>query len=246
MNYELKNLPPIEKVFETVVIDDAYIKKNMMPNGKGISAVGGHAEPNKNRVVILTYVISPGLSPEYYDKAEKIVAQRNDIMFQKRTYTHEAQHIHNHFGEFRPDLAAHNAREYLVFLALDELTAFMATELIDKPLSETNITDAARVGMDKIVAGGYFENYFLNALRWYIKHNTNNKNLWDDKIDSQTWNKIINHYFEITHVNVLKQLSNAGRGNLNVIINQLSEKVGRLIGNEKVIIQQNAMGGRNG
>lgn len=135
-NAEAVHNPPINYI--EVVIDDEYMRKNLMPEGTLIMQ-GGQANWD-NEVDIMKYVISNTLSPEYRKIAEEKIAKRE--AGQETTYQHEAQHISNRENGLAPHVAGESLREFLAFRILDEMSAFSRGELHNQEMTLENILKA--------------------------------------------------------------------------------------------------------
>lgn len=221
-NERIKN-PPINYI--EVVIDDEYIKKHMTPNG-GLIMKGGHANWN-NQVDIMRYVISPDLSPQYQDFVkDKIEKQHAE---QEKTYQHESQHICNRENNLTPHKAAENLREFLTFRVLDELSAFTAGELYSQEFTIENILKSLKIAQQKII-DSYYHQSFIHDTDWYIKHHSNNPEIYSRNINTEKYHAIMQKYFITNQGNIISVLQESGKiSEFTAIVNDLIMKLDPLL-----------------
>jgi hypothetical protein len=201
-----------------VVIDDDFMRKNLMPNG-GLRMKKGEATW-KGEVNLMKYVISENLSPEYrqiaLDKIKKMEAG------QEKTYAHESQHIQNRENGLTPHLSAKSLREYLAFRVLDEMSAFANGELDGQEMSAENILQALRAA-EKDITDSYYGETFSGDADWYMSQHGKEPGALDRKIDQERYHKIVSQYFRIKGQNVISILQKNGR------ISEYAEITNRLI-----------------
>jgi hypothetical protein len=208
-----------------VVIDDDYMRKNLMPNG-GLRMTGGQANWN-GEVNLMRYVISKDLSPEYLKIAtEKIERQK---VGQENVYQHESHHIQNRENELTPHLAAKNLREYLAFRVLDEMSAFMAGELSNMDMTAENILQALRRAEQSITDSYYSEPFSADA-NWYMSQHGKEPEALSRKIDQERYHKIMRQYFRINGQDIFSVLQKGNKmSEFTEIINRLIIKLDSLL-----------------
>jgi hypothetical protein len=191
--------PPIKYV--DVVIDEEYMKSNLMPNG-GLRMLGGQANW-QGEVELMRYTISEDLSLEQkefvVDKIKKL------IELQEGTYYHESHHIKNRENNLTPHIAAKNLREFLTFRVLDEMSAFMAGEFCGKKIEEQNVLDILQITSKKIF-DSYYSGPFKKEAEWYVSVHKNDKDILSREIRTEKYHEILRQYFKIQDTDVLAVL----------------------------------------
>lgn len=215
--------PPINYI--EVVIDDDYMRKNLMPNG-GLRMRSGQANW-KGEVDLMKYVISETLSPEYRqvatEKIEKFKAG------QEKTYKHESHHIQNRENELTPHLAAKNLREFLAFRVLDEMSAFTTGELDNQDMTAENILRSLRTAEQRII-DSYYGQPFSDDASWYMSQHGNEPEVLSRKIDQERYHKIMRQYFKINGQDALSILQKDKRmAEFSEITNRLIIKLDSLL-----------------
>lgn len=192
--------------YTDVVIDDDYVRKNLMPGG-GLRMKGGHANWN-GEVDLVRYSASESLSPEHRqlveDRIEKMRAS------QEKTYEHEAHHIRNRENGLTPHVAAGNLRELLSFRILDELSAFATGEIYGQDMTSEGFLSAVRVAEQKIL-DSYYGQPFMDESRWYLSHHKNEPGVFSREISQDAYHKIMRHYFNINETDALSMLQKDNR-----------------------------------
>ena len=222
-----------------VVIDDDFMRKNLMPDG-GLRMKKGEATW-KGEVNLMKYVISENLSPEYrqiaLDKIKKMEAG------QEKTYAHESQHIQNRENGLTPHLSAKSLREYLAFRVLDEMSAFANGELNNQEMSAENILQALRAA-EKDITDSYYGETFSGDADWYMSQHGKEPGALDRKIDQERYHKIVSQYFRIKGQNVISILQKNGRiSEYAEITNRLIIKLDSLLETKKATQGQEANSG---
>lgn len=212
---ESLNQPPVNYI--EVVIDDAYMEKNLMPNN-GLRMQGGQANWN-GEVDLMRYVMSPNLSENYRLIAEDKI--RKFEATQEKKYQHESHHIQNRENSLAPYVVAENLREYLAFRVLDELSAFLTGELYDKDITPENILDALQKSKQAIQTS-YYGEPFTNDATWYTKERGSKPEDFSRKIDTEKYHKVMRQYFKIKNTDVLMIIGKAGKmPEFTQIVNEL-------------------------
>jgi hypothetical protein len=208
--------PPVN--YTEIVIDDEYMKKNLMPNG-GLRMQGGQANWN-GEVDLMRYVVSEKLSPQYLEIAlDKIEKQRAG---EEKIYQHESHHIQNRNNELTPHVAAENLREFLAFRVLDELSAFATGELYNQDITAENILLALKIAEQHII-NSYYGKPFSGEAQWYISQHGKNPNALSREINQEKYHKIMRQYFTIKGQDVLAVLQKENK------ISEFTTKVNDLI-----------------
>ena len=201
-----------------VVIDDDYMRKNLMPNG-GLRMKGGQANWN-GEVDLMQYVISQDISSEYRQIAtEKIEKFKTG---QEKTYRHEAHHIQNRENKLAPHLAARNLREYLTFRVLDEMSAFMAGKLSNQHMTAEDILQALRMA-EQDITDSYYGEPFSTDTDWYMSQHGKEPEALSRKIDQGKYHEVMRQYFKINGQDVLAVLQKNNR------MSEFAETTNRLI-----------------
>jgi hypothetical protein len=219
--------PPINYI--EVVIDDAYIQKNLMPNN-ALRMQGGQANWN-GEVDLMKYVISPNLSEQYRamveDKIKKFEAN------QEKTYQHESHHIQNRENGLTPYVAATNLREFLAFRVLDELTAFSTGELYKQDPTVENIFTALQKAKQNIQTS-YYGEPFTNDAKWYTKQRGTKPEDFSREINTEKYHKIMRQYFKINNTDILDIIGKAGKlPEFTQIVNELILQLDELLEKSK-------------
>lgn len=216
--------PPINYI--SVVIDDAYIQKNLLPNG-ALRMKGGEANWN-GQVDLMRYSAADTLSPEY----RQMVLEKIDKLHatQERTYQHESHHIRNRENKLTPHVAAGNVREFLTFRVLDELSAFTAGELYSQEVTADTIIDSLKIAEQK-VADSYYGQPFITEGKWYVdSKGASNPNIFSRDIGTEKYHQIMRQYFTITGTDTLAILQQAGKmSEFTTIVNGLIMKLDPLL-----------------
>jgi hypothetical protein len=195
--------PPINYI--EVVIDDAFMKKNLVP-GKGLRMYGGHANWN-GEVDLMKYVMSDDLSPEYRAIAEDRI-EKSKAGWEK-FYQHESHHIKNRENGLTPHVAAENLREFLAFRVLDELSAFTTGELYNQDITPEHILTALRNAKQSI-EDLYYGEPFNSDAQWYASRQGGAVETATRYIDQEKYHQIMRQYFTIGGKNVLDILRKSG------------------------------------
>lgn len=204
-----------------VVIDDEYIKQNLMPNG-ALRMKGGQANWN-GEVDLMRYSVADTLSPEHralaLDKIEKLRAG------QEKTYEHESHHIRNRERGLTPHVAAGNVREFLAFRVLDELSAFATGEIYNQEVTADTIMTALKTAEQK-VADSYFGQPFIAEGQWYAQKHAANPDVFSREINTTKYHQIMQHYFKLAGNDGMSILQQAGKiPEFTAIVNGLIMKL---------------------
>lgn len=220
--------PPINYI--EIVIDDDYMKKNMMPNG-GLRMQGGQANYN-GKVDLMRYVVSEKLSPQYLEIAlDKIEKQRAG---EEKIYQHESHHIQNRNNELTPHVAAENLREFLAFRVLDELSAFTTRELYNQDITAENILLALKIAEQHII-NSYYGEPFSGEAQWYMSQHSKNPNALSREINQEKYHKIMRQYFTIKGQNVLAVLQKESKlSEFTTKVNDLILKLDKILSTVRV------------
>lgn len=189
-----------------IVIDDDYMKSNLMTNG-GLRMKGGYANWD-GEVVLVRYSISSELSLEYRQIAiEKIEKNNAD---QEKLYQHEAHHIKNRENAMAPHESSINLREFLVFRVLDELSAFTTGELYNQDLTADNILKALEKSKQKIL-DSYYGSVFIGEANWFLSHHSDKTNIFSREIRLDKYHQIMRQYFSTSSYDILDILQRANK-----------------------------------
>jgi hypothetical protein len=222
--------PPINYI--EVVIDDDFMKKNLMPNG-GLRMQGGQANwKGKGEVDLMRYVISKDLSPKYRqiatDKIEKVKAG------EEKMYQHESHHIKNRENELAPHVASKSLREYLAFRVLDEMSAFTTGELDNQEMTAENILQALRAA-EKNITDSYYGEPFSGDANWYMSQHGKEPEALSRKIDQERYHRVMRQYFKINGQDALSVLQRDNRmPEFTEITNRLIIKLDSLLETKKL------------
>lgn len=198
-NYNEKSYnegPPINYI--KVVIDDNYMRQNLMPDG-GLRMLGGQANWN-GEVDLMRYVVSDDISPIYRQIANEKIQKLNAE--QEKLYRHESHHIHNRENNLTPHIAAKNLREFLAFRVLDEMSSFMAGELDQENLSINDILQYLSVAA-KHIADSYYGKPFSREASWYMSQHGDEREVLSREINQDRYHQIMMQYFRINGQNIL-------------------------------------------
>lgn len=219
--------PPINYI--DVVIDDEYIKQNLLPNG-ALRMKGGHANWN-GQVDIMRYSIADTLAPEYRDFALDKIEKRHAA--QEKTYEHEWHHIRNREHKLAPHEAAKNLREFLAFRVLDELSAFTTGEIYNQEVTADTILSALKIA-EKNVVDSYLGQPFMVEGQWFAGQHANNPAIFSRQITTDTYHRIMRQYFTFGGSDGLAILQQAGKiPEFTTIINGLIMKLDPILENLK-------------
>jgi hypothetical protein len=212
-----------------VVIDDDFMRKNLMPDG-GLRMKSGQANW-QGEVNLMKYVIAEDLSPEYrqiaIDKIKKLEAG------QERTYKHESHHIQNRENELAPHVAAKSLREYLSFRVLDEMSAFATGELDNQEMTAENILQALLVA-EKNITDSYYGEPFSGDANWYMSQHGNEPEALARKINPDRYHRVMRQYFKINGQDALSVLQKDNRmPEFTEITNRLILKLDSLLDTAK-------------
>jgi hypothetical protein len=209
----------------SVVVDDEFMQKNLMPNG-GLRMQGGQANWN-GEVDLIRYTMSENLSPEYRkiveDKLEKFKVG------QEKTYQHEAHHIRNRENGLTPHEIAENLREFLAFRVLDELSSFVAGELYNQDLTPENVLTALQKAQQDI-DNSYYGEPFENDATWYVSQHGNKPETFSRQINQEKYHKIMRQYFKVDEKDILNILEKSDKlSEFTKIVNELILKLDNII-----------------
>lgn len=215
--------PPINYI--EIVIDDDYMRKNLMPGG-GLMMQGGQANWD-NEVDIMKYVISDNLSSEFRQIAAEKIAKRE--AGEETTYQHEAQHISNRENGLAPHVAAESLREFLAFRVLDEMSAFSRGELHNQEMTAENIIKALKLAEASILQS-YYGVPFEGDASWYMSQHGNETNALSREIDTDKYHQVMRQYFKINSIDIFTTLQDADQmPEFTAIVNSLILKLDNLL-----------------
>lgn len=189
-----------------IVIDDDYMKSNLMTNG-GLRMKGGYANWD-GEVVLVRYSISSELSLEYHQIAIEKIEKNNAN--QENLYQHEAHHIKNRENAMAPHESSINLREFLVFRVLDELSAFTTGELYNQDLTVDNILKALEKSKQKIL-DSYYGSVFIGEANWFLSHHSDKTNIFSREIRPDKYHQIMRQYFNIGEQDIIVVLQESGK-----------------------------------
>lgn len=220
--------PPINYI--DVVIDDAFMQKNLMSNG-GLRMQGGQANWN-GEVDLIRYSISEKLSPQYQDIAKDKIEKKH--AGEEQMYQHESHHIGNRENGLAPHVAAENLREFLTFRVLDELSAFTTGELYNQDITPENILAALEKAKQDI-DDSYYGEPFENDMKWYTSQHGNKSEAFSRQINQEKYHQVMRQYFKINGKDILNIIGKSGMmPEFTKILNELILKLDNIMNAQRI------------